>query len=134
MWIISSIFLNPKYTSINLPCIPVLMLALPLINCYFQTKLMICQRFCKKSLCIPVLILLALHEKLPYLELFWSECGKMQTRITPNTNTFYGVWPCKPLHLMADTFIIYNFISRVLFSFKIYFQSVSNICFQCPVA
>ena len=25
------------------------------------------------------------------LELFWSECGKMRTRITPNTDIFYAV-------------------------------------------
>ena len=53
-----------------------------------------------------------LREKCPYSELFWSvvfriqteyekhsvslriqsECGKVQTRITPNTDTFYAVW------------------------------------------
>ena len=27
---------------------------------------------------------LSLREKCPYSELFWSECGKMWTRITPN--------------------------------------------------
>ena len=52
----------------------------------------------------------ALHKKCPYLELFWSvfsriglnterygvsfriqsECGKIQTRITPNTDTFHA--------------------------------------------
>ena len=51
------------------------------------------------------------REKCPYSELFWSafslirtdngeylslriqsECGKMQTRITPNTDTFYPVY------------------------------------------
>ena len=35
--------------------------------------------------------LLTLREKCPYSELFWSECGKMRTRITPNTDTFYTV-------------------------------------------
>ena len=48
----------------------------------------------------------SLREKCLYSELFWSafsrvpfslslriqsECGKMQTRITPNTDTFYAV-------------------------------------------
>ena len=42
-----------------------------------------------------------LRDKCPYSELFWStfsriwteqsECGKMRTRITPNTDTFYAV-------------------------------------------
>ena len=47
---------------------------------------------------------LTLREKCPYSELFWSgfsriqteygeqsECRKMRTRITPNTDTFYAV-------------------------------------------
>ena len=46
-----------------------------------------------------------LRKKYPYLELFWSafsrirteygeilECGKMRTRITPNTDTFHAVF------------------------------------------
>ena len=32
-----------------------------------------------------------LRKKCPYSELFWSERGKIQTRITPNTDTFYAV-------------------------------------------
>ena len=32
-----------------------------------------------------------LREKCPDSELFWSECGKTQTRITPNTDTFHAV-------------------------------------------
>ena len=36
-----------------------------------------------------------LHEKCPYLELFWSvfslNAKKIRTRITPNTDTFYAV-------------------------------------------
>ena len=54
---------------------------------------------------------MVMRKKCPYSELFWSafsriwtrygvslriqsECGKMQTRITPNTDTFYvyGTW------------------------------------------
>ena len=45
---------------------------------------------------------LVLRKKCPYSDLFWStfshirseqsECGKMRSRITPNTNTFYAVW------------------------------------------
>ena len=54
----------------------------------------------------------ALREKCPYSELFWSlfsgirteygeilhiqsKCGKMRTRITPNTDTFNAVIKCK---------------------------------------
>ena len=33
----------------------------------------------------------ALREKCPYLEIFWSECGKIRTTINPNTGTFYAV-------------------------------------------
>ena len=47
-----------------------------------------------------------LRKKCPYSELFWSafsriysvslriqsECGKMRTRLSPNTNTFHPVW------------------------------------------
>ena len=29
------------------------------------------------------------YVKSPYSELFWSECGNVRTRITPNTVTFY---------------------------------------------
>ena len=36
--------------------------------------------------------LLPLRKKCPYSELFWSECGKIRTRITPNTDTFYVVY------------------------------------------
>ena len=35
---------------------------------------------------------LPLRERSPYLELFWSKCGKIQTRITTNTDTFYAVY------------------------------------------
>ena len=31
------------------------------------------------------------REKCLYSELFWSECGKMRSRISPNTDTFYAV-------------------------------------------
>ena len=34
---------------------------------------------------------ITLREKCPYSELFWCGCGKMQTRITPDTDTFYAV-------------------------------------------
>ena len=33
----------------------------------------------------------SLRKPCPYSELFWSKCGEMRTRITPNTNTFYSV-------------------------------------------
>ena len=56
----------------------------------------------------PLNLELALHEKCPYSEFFWSvfssiqteygkilriksECGKIRTRKTPNTYTFYAV-------------------------------------------
>ena len=32
-----------------------------------------------------------LREKCPYSELFWSDHNKIQTRITPNQDTFYAV-------------------------------------------
>ena len=34
---------------------------------------------------------LSLRNKCPYSELFCSKCGKMQIRITPNTDTFHAV-------------------------------------------
>ena len=34
---------------------------------------------------------ISLRKKCPYSELFWSECGKMRTRITPNTDTFHAM-------------------------------------------
>ena len=33
----------------------------------------------------------SLRKKYPYSELFWSECGKMWTRITPNMDAFHAV-------------------------------------------
>ena len=33
----------------------------------------------------------SLHEMCPYSEFFWSECGKMRMRKTPNMDTFYAV-------------------------------------------
>ena len=35
---------------------------------------------------------LTLREKCPYSEFFWSKCGKIWTRITPNMENFYAVW------------------------------------------
>ena len=32
-----------------------------------------------------------LRKKCSYLDLFWSECGKIRTRITPDKDTFYAV-------------------------------------------
>ena len=49
------------------------------------------QRVSYKTKCV------SLREKCPYSELFWSKCGKIRTRITPNTDTFYPVcinWWC----------------------------------------
>ena len=39
---------------------------------------------------------ITLREKCPYSELFCSECGKMQTRITPNMDTFHAVSHTSP--------------------------------------
>ena len=36
--------------------------------------------------------ILALRERCPYSEFFWVECGKIPTRKTPNTDTFYTVF------------------------------------------
>ena len=38
--------------------------------------------------------LCSLCKKYPYSELFWPQCGKMWTRITPNTDTFHAVVKC----------------------------------------
>ena len=35
---------------------------------------------------------LSLRKKSPYLQFFWSDCGKMRTRKTPNTDTFHAVF------------------------------------------
>ena len=43
------------------------------------------------STSVPKLLYLTLRKKCPYSELFWSECGKIRTRITPNKGTFYAV-------------------------------------------
>ena len=40
---------------------------------------------------IYVLCLQELCETCPHLEFFWSECGKIHTRKTPNTDTFHAV-------------------------------------------
>ena len=36
-----------------------------------------------------------LCKKCPYSECFWSECGKIRTRKTPNTDTFHAVLPMR---------------------------------------
>ena len=36
--------------------------------------------------------LILLHEKCPYSEIFWSECGEIWTRKTQNTDTFQAVY------------------------------------------
>ena len=33
----------------------------------------------------------SLRKKCPYLEFFWSECGKIRTRKTPETESFHAV-------------------------------------------
>ena len=37
-------------------------------------------------------IIPSLREKYPYSKFFWSECGKIRTRKTPNTDTFHAVY------------------------------------------
>ena len=44
------------------------------------------QVFCFSS-SINGILKLMLRKKFPYLELFWSKCGKIRTRITLNTDT-----------------------------------------------
>ena len=40
---------------------------------------------------IEIVSKLTLHEKYSYSQFFGSECGKILTRKTPNTDTFYAV-------------------------------------------
>ena len=35
------------------------------------------------------------RKKYPYWELFWSKCGNIRTRITPNTDTFHAMLWCQ---------------------------------------
>ena len=39
------------------------------------------------------------QKKWQYLKLFWSKCGKIRTRITPNTDTLYAVGVSYIFHL-----------------------------------
>ena len=45
-----------------------------------------------------------LRKKCPHSELFWSECGKMRTRITPNMDTFHAV---QTTDLVCKIWILY---------------------------
>ena len=47
----------------------------------------------------------SLPKKCPYLELFWSECGKIRTGITQNKYTFYAV---------KNTFVIFWMVQCML--------------------
>ena len=38
------------------------------------------------------LLRVSMREKCPYREFLWSECRKIRTRKTPNTNTFHAVY------------------------------------------
>ena len=78
-------------------------------------------------------IFTTLRKKCLYLELFWfvfsriwteterysaslriqSQCGKIQTRITPNTNTFYAVQYFAIFHLFYN---IYVFLQYEIYS------------------
>ena len=54
----------------------------------------------------------SLREKFPYFDFFWSECGKIRTRKTPNTNTFHAVSVLKTIRK-------FNFISTINFKTSI---------------
>ena len=45
-------------------------------------------RWIPYSFTILKMLRMTLHEKCPYLDFFWSECGKIQARKTPNSTLF----------------------------------------------
>ena len=75
-----------------------------------------------------------LREKCPYSELFWSvffhirieygECGKIRTRITPNTGSFYTVvnYPLVVSYLQqCHSGINLNYLHVIIISIHIFF-------------
>ena len=57
--------------------------------------------------------------------LYQSECGKIWTRITPNTNTFYTVYMCVCFREIVETWN--NMIcEKMFFEFSIFSISTSN--------
>ena len=66
-----------------------------------------------------------LRKKCPHSELFWSECGKMRTRITLYTNTFHAVDILKIEFPLIDFILSFCFYTprkqktRVMFSGEI---------------
>ena len=65
----------------------------------------------------------------PYLYWIWSECGKMRTRITPNTDTFCAVQiKCVQLNFYKYTFFYY-FDFSPLFKFIIYTGTLCRFSF-----
>ena len=66
-----------------------------------------------------------LRKKCPHSELFWSECGKMRTRITLYTNTFHAVYILKIEFPLIDFILSFSFYTprkqktRVMFSGEI---------------
>ena len=67
----------------------------------------------------------SLRKKCPHSELFWSECGKMRTRITLYTNTFHAVDILKIEFPLIDFILSFCFYTprkqktRVMFSGEI---------------
>ena len=54
-----------------------------------------------------------LREKWPYTELFWFVFSRIQTRITPNMDTFYAVlMTLKTLNLSKPKYVISNGIGK----------------------
>ena len=82
------------------------------------------------------LVFTSLHEKCPHSELFWSafsriqsECGKMRTRITPNTNTFYAM-PLIRL-LVSQPQFLHDFSKKIFFT--LYSINWSNFFLWLPL-
>ena len=57
------------------------------------------------------------YRQMQNISRFQSKCGKIRTRITPNTDTFYAVWQiCCKIHCM-------NFLHSLVFiSYHIYLE------------
>ena len=70
-----------------------LSLIIPLDGCFWNLKLQIYKRrnMIKMEELTLVTVECTPRKKCPFSELFWFKCGKMRTRITPNTDTFHAV-------------------------------------------
>ena len=67
-----------------------------------QAKKSIMGNGCSKRKCSGLWT--ALRDKCPYSEFFWSECGKIRTTKTPNTDTFHAVLLTEKAFSNAKTF------------------------------